>query len=91
MKNVTKYMLKNCIFISLDDFIDIIHKTLGDGVNVEYSEEGITSICTDEDCIYQEEINAALAKYFDVDRVTSCHIDGCEIPSVWICYEGANE
>lgn len=85
MKNVRESQLKKCIFVEADDFTQIIKEILGDDVSVDYTLEGL-DIHTDEDGIYQEELCAALQKYFDVKSVTSVHTDHFDYIGVWITY-----
>lgn len=81
MKNVNEHMLKNCIYIRLEDFISVIHETLGNDVHVEVRERLL--IVTDEE-IYYDEVCEALAQYFGVKEVKTYHYDA---GGVWICYE----
>jgi hypothetical protein len=87
--NVRENELKKCIFITLDDFEELID-TLTNGlkeVNFEFSVYITDSDkADDEDTYWEEDILETLSKYFGVE-VTSYHSDDCDCPCVWICYK----
>lgn len=87
MKNVNKENLKKCIFLEWNEYKKIIGN-LFEGVSVEFCTDGIyySGDNEDEDAPYDEEVNAALAEYFDVVAVTSVHADDCDIIGIWISY-----
>lgn len=88
-KNTRLNQLKNCIFLELGEFENIVYAAI-EGVTVEYTLEGL-DIYTDEDCVSFEEIKNLLTKHFEVE-VTSFHSDHCEDnPGVWICYKDGSE
>ena len=86
MKNVKNTQMKKCIILSSKEFEGILDELFDCAVTAEYSLDGLT-LYTDDDCIDIEELCNKLAEYFDVDRVTSVHIDDCDDIGVWICYQ----
>lgn len=85
MKNVNKYQLKKCIFLTLDEYEVILKKLFGNNVKMDFDSYGTYLWCEKE--IAQEEIYRKIAKYFDVKQVTSTHIDDCDVVGVWIVYK----
>lgn len=87
MKNVNDYQLKKCIFLTNEEFGRIIHDSFKDIV-IEYSLDGFTIYKGDEDVVNTEELHKVLEEYFDVEKITSIHIDDCDYPiDVWIVYK----
>ena len=89
MKNVKDYQLKKCIFMETEEFDKIIKKLFGDKVEVELSLDGMWIGENGDDCIETpfEEVAEKLASYFEVDKITSIHMDDCDEIGVWICYK----
>jgi hypothetical protein len=90
MKNVRPTQLKKCIFLTLDEFKDIILDAFEKTI-VEWTLEGL-DIYDNTDCIPYEKICDVLAQHFDVKEVTTFHSDHCEDnPGVWVCYKDGSE
>jgi len=93
MKNINTNDLKTCIFLDEEKFRDIFRSIFDDydietnNVDVEISpEDGIYFCAIDNATVYKK-----LAEYFDIDEITSIHVDQTEYPTgVWICYKDAN-
>lgn len=89
MKNVRETQLKKCIFMTLEEFEELIN-TLTNGLKEVKFEFSVyitdSNKADDEETYWQEDICVTLSKYFDVE-VTSFHSDDCEYPCVWICYK----
>lgn len=91
MKNVRPRQLKKCINFSLDEFNTILNSIYPDSdVNTYYDLDGL-SIEINENVVDTYDLNKKLAKYFDVDIVTSIHADDCEFLGVWIVYEDGKD
>ena len=87
MKNANDYQLKKCIFLTPDEFEDVLHIIYPDSeIDVAYSMDGLT-VDVDEDCPDDEDFHKKLADYYDVAQVTSLHIDDCDCVGVWIVYK----
>ena len=86
MKNVRKNQLKKCIFLTIDEFEEVVREFFGDDTRVEAGWDGII-LEANEDPLCTEEVLAGLAKHFGVSEVTSYHIDDCEVVGVWIVYK----
>lgn len=86
MKNVRNGQRKNCIYLELHEFKDIILSAFENAI-VEYTLEGL-DIYDNVDCISCEKICDILAMHFDVEEVTSFHADDCEEAiGVWVVYK----
>ena len=98
MKNISKYQLKKCIFMSFEEYQKLI-LDITDGLKeVYYDFDGIWYDDTDkaeETGVYHNEyMTETLSKYFDV-KVTSVHADDADCPcifdtdcrGIWICYK----
>ena len=88
MKGAKEHQLKKCIYLTLDEFEEIVFNLYDEPIEIEVSLDGIT-IMTDKDCVDVDELYQRLAKYFDVDEVTSIHADDCEYVGIWIVYNAA--
>lgn len=90
MKNVENYQLKKCIFMSLNEYKDLILKVTDGLKRVDYEYDGIWYEHTDKaeelDVWCNEDITETLSKYFGV-TVTSVHADDSEYLGIWICYK----
>ena len=86
MKNVRDTILKKCIFLTTDEFESII-KSLFGFADITYEMDGMT-IYGHDDVINTDLLHDRLAKYFDVEKITSIHIDDCDEIGVWIVYKG---
>lgn len=95
MKNVENYSLKKCIFMSLEDFEDLVKEITNQKASVQYEYDGIfietnhDYVDLDEE-IYESDVLQLLSEYFDVE-VTSFHADDCDYLCVWIVYKENNE
>lgn len=98
MKNVTKYNKKTCIFKTEDEMYDDIKTVFGPTADIECSIEGIdfTRIVDnggdeeyrpETETIPNNELFSKLAEYYDVQEITSIHIDDCDMVGIWICYK----
>lgn len=85
MKNVTKYEKKKCIIKVLDDFQRDIRTIYNNTVQVHCNYEGISFEKEGED-ISTDDILASLSTYYGV-KITSIHIDDCDLIGVWLCYK----
>jgi hypothetical protein len=90
MKNVRKGQLKKCIIIECEEFTELIQEYFGNETKVEYTLEGI-GVYNDTDNVDYNEICEALAKHFEVEQVTSFHMDDCDYTCVWIVYKDEND
>lgn len=91
MKNVNKYQLKKCIFLTIEEFDEILKTVYPDSeVNISYDFEGM-SVDVDDDGVDVNDMYQKLAEYFDVNTVTSIHIDDCDTVGVWIVYKNEEE
>jgi hypothetical protein len=90
MRNVNANQLKTCIFITWDEFERIASDIFRAKVKPYSTYEGLELVFKDEDYdddMTQEEINEKFAKYYDVKKVTSVHIDDCDYCGVWVAYK----
>ena len=95
VKNVKDTQLKKCIFLTLNEYRELILELSLGLKDVKY-EEGIYYEDTAKayiDDVYLEDItdegsgiNEVLSEYFNVE-VTSVHTDDCDVVGVWICYK----
>lgn len=83
--------LRNCIFLTFDEYKSLIFE-LTDGLKqVLYEYDGIyytnTKEANNTQTYWNGDIEDALSKYFDVE-VTSVHADDCDCGylGIWICY-----
>ena len=87
MKNVRSNQLRTCILVSFEQLEEIITKRFGPHVTVNCTLEGL-DIYTETETLEDDVICEYLTEYFDVEKVTSFHIDDCEIQiGVWIVYK----
>lgn len=90
MINVKPNQLKKCIYLTLDEFKDIILDAFEMAI-VERTSEGL-DIYDNTNCVPYEKICDVLAQHFDVKEVTSFHSDHCKNnPGVWVCYKDGSE
>lgn len=90
MKNIESYSLKNCIFMTNDEYDRLLRTLTSGDIDVSYDFEGISYTSVNGNESYTHEyINNLLSKHFDV-TVTSVHIDDCDYIGVWICYKENN-
>lgn len=88
MKNVKDNQLKKCICKEYEEFKHDVLAALGNDVEVFCDCDGIYFECKwNGDAICTEEILAGMSKYYDIEEITSIHIDDCELLGVWICYK----
>ena len=82
MKNVEKYSLEKCIFMTLGDLKELIEEITNGEVEVDYDlEDGIYF-----DGMYEYKVCAKLSEYFDV-KITSIHNDNYSPIGIWISYK----
>lgn len=89
MKNVADYQLKKCIFLTAEEFENVLKEVYPDNeVNVNYDMDGITVDIDDESSDPSDDLELLekLANYYDVADVTSVHMDDCDYIGVWIAY-----
>lgn len=98
MKNISKYQLKKCIFMSFEEYRKLIFNITDGLKEVIYDFDGIRYDDTDKaeetEVYHNEYITETLSKYFDI-KVTSVHADDADYPcifnpnnlGVWICYK----
>jgi hypothetical protein len=89
MKNIKNYKLKKCIYMSVNDFSDLIYKITDGLTQIEY-ENGIylthSKKAKEKDEYWNEDIKNTLSKYFDIE-IISYHVDFMDSVGVWICYK----
>jgi len=94
VKNTEKFNLLGTITMTLDKFTELIEEITDGLLTIEYEEDFISSADTDkaemEEVYWNEDIEKALSNYFDVE-VVSWHSDGCEYPTIFICYKNQNK
>lgn len=86
MQNISESNVKKSIFLLSDEFERILHHLFND-IEVTYSLDGM-SIDIGNDSIDTDVLHDRLARYFDVEKVTSVHIDDCDMVGVWITFTG---
>ena len=90
MRNTENYSLKKCIFMTLDEFDDLILELTKGLMCVEYEPDGFFYSDTEKTeeigIRWDGDIEETLSKYFDV-TVTSVHADDCDEPGIWVCYK----
>ena len=89
MKNVNEYQLKKCIFLTAEEFENVVKEIYPDNeVEVDYDMDGITVNIDDESSDPSDDLDLLknLATYYDVAKVTSVHMDDCDYIGVWIAY-----
>lgn len=80
---------KNCIALTIDEFRDILSSLYERPVCVDLDMDGLVIGFSDDEGpeFSNEELYGKLAKKFDVDEVTSVHVDDFDPPLVWIVYK----
>ena len=86
MKNIRNNQLKTCIYLTAEEFTDIVGEILDNVESVEYALDGFIVYTTD-DVADVDELHEALRKYFGVKEIESVHTDHCEYVGVWIVYK----
>ena len=88
MKNVSERQKKTCIFVRAWEYEDLVKSLFVDegNVSVTFYEDGVSHELND-DSIDTSVLYSRLAEYFDVETVTSVHLDNCLELGVWICYQ----
>ena len=90
MKNLEKYKLVNCVFMSLEEYQKLVYEVTNGLLGVMYDYDGImyepTEKAMDTNTFYEENILETMSKYFDV-QVTSIHTDDSSMLGVWIAYK----
>ena len=80
---------KNCIALTVDEFREVVAKLYEKPVCVDFDADGLYIGFTDDEGtdLPVEDLHRRLAEKFDVEEVTSVHIDDFEPPLVWIVYK----
>lgn len=80
---------KNCIALTVDEFREVVAKLYEKPVCVDYDADGLYIGFTDDEGtdLPVEDLHRRLAEKFDVEEVTSVHIDDFEPPLIWIVYK----
>ena len=89
MTNVRKEQLKTCITMDgweFQELIQTLFKKENDTLYVELTMDGIEIYYENEE-LPTEDILQGLAEYFEVNEVTSYHIDNYDYPLIWIVYK----
>lgn len=87
MRNVRVTQLRSCIVLESEEYDYVLSRIYPDSeVSTEYTLEGI-SIEIDGELPDTDDLHERLAKYYDVEKVTSVHMDDCDNIGVWIVYE----
>lgn len=87
MRNVKEHQLKKCIFLTEEEYNNIIHSLFeNEAIKIEFDCEGGISIHGIDPDDYFAVINDKLQVYFEV-KIISMHIEGYEYPCMWIVYE----
>lgn len=87
MTNIHDSSIVTAIVLPHFKFEEILHTIFGVDIQMEISLDGIWIGFPGSE-LSQEELFEGLAKYFDVEEVTSVHADDCEYPiGVWIAYK----
>lgn len=87
MRNVRVSQLRSCIVLEPEEYDYILTQIYPDAeISTEYTLEGI-SVDIDGSDPDTDDLHGRLAKHFDVEKVTSVHMDDCENIGVWIVYE----
>ena len=90
MQNVRKNQLKKCIVLEVEEFNSLLHQLFGENIETDYSLDGLYIGFENGDNLDTQELHDKLAEYFDVDEVTSIHIDDCDVTLVWIVYKNTS-
>lgn len=91
MKNISKYQLKKCIFMTFEEYQELI-LDVTDGLKEPWHDfDGFWHDDTDKayetGVFHNEEMTDVLSKYFDT-KVTSIHMDNdSDCLGIWICYK----
>ena len=88
MKNVRNGQLKKCIALEAREFEYMLNK-VEPGCTVTYSLDGLDISKDGETVMDLYSLHQKIADYYDVDEVTSIHIDDCDTLLVWIVYKDA--
>jgi len=88
MKNVNESRLKKAIFLTIEEFKDILRKTCGEKSEVDFGLDGLSY--GDENGSL-EAVHKKLEEYFGVREITSIHADGCDWLGVWVVYKDDGE
>ena len=90
MKNVNQYNLKTCIFLTYNEFVNVVstlYQMAPGGIKVECGYDGLSVWDDERYYVGCDDFNYAIANYFGVNQVTSIHHDGCEEVGIWVCYK----
>ncbi len=91
MKNVERYTLLNCIYMTFEEYQELVLKVTDDLQTVLLEEDNSlsyweTEYAEEKETYWNEDMRKTLSEYFGVE-ITSIHTDGCEVTGVWICYK----
>lgn len=88
MQNVRDLQKKTCLILTRTEFDEVIDSIYDGEVETHYSLDGISLNYTDDEREFSYDVlHNDLANYFDVNKVTSVHIDDCDYTGVWIVYK----
>lgn len=85
MQNVRESQLKKCIFLTKDEFQEILETIYEAPVVVHPDLDGIWYESSVE--IDDANLLVKLKEYYDVKEVTSIHCDDCDYVGIWVCYK----
>lgn len=88
MKNCNVNWRKNCLCLTLDETVEILKEIYGIKDIVAHPDLDGLWFSSDDDEEWNPddyEICDRLSDYFDI-KVTSIHIDDCDMTGVWIVY-----
>jgi inosine/xanthosine triphosphate pyrophosphatase family protein len=90
MRNIENYSLKKTIFMTFDEYKELIKNVTNGLKEPKYEYDGLYYEDTEEaikqDKYFEENIVESLSKYFDT-KITSVHADDSEYLGVWIVYQ----
>lgn len=89
MKNVKACQLKKCIFLTVEEYEEVLSQIFETRVTVHADLDGIwyDADKNDTDVNCDDNLHVLLADHFCVSEVTSVHADDCDYVGIWICYK----
>lgn len=92
MKNVRPNQLKKVIFLTQEEYEEVLSEIYGTEIIVHPDLDGIWYEYSDEAYLNEEDggvtieggLHERLAEYFDVEEVISIHCDDCDYVGIWI-------
>ena len=85
MQNVRESQLKKCIFLTEEEFTEILENVYKAPVIVHIALDGLwyeSSIDIDDECLLRD-----LKEYFEVEEIQSIHCDDTTPAGIWVCYK----